>query len=78
MSGRSIVTVDDIYYLVRTRALDDFNRQCAAKRLDHWPEDWEAMVYFMSTKEGYRDVLNNLGIQEYGVNTNIPPKERNK
>lgn len=78
MSGRSIVTVDDIFALVKARALDDFNRQCAARKLGHWPDDGEAMSYFMGTREGYRDVLNELGVTEYLINTNIPPQERNK
>jgi len=76
MSGRSIITVDDIFYLAKARALSDFNRQCAARKLDHWPDDAEAMAYFMGTKDGYRDVLNDLGVTEYPINTNLPPNER--
>jgi hypothetical protein len=78
MSGRSIVTVDDIFALVKARALSDFNRQCAAERLGHWPDDGEAMKYFMDTINGYWDVLDHLGVKEYPFNTKIPPQERNK
>lgn len=78
MSEIPTVTADDIFALARERALGDFNRRCAAERFGHWPDDGEAMKYFMSTTEGYRDVLNHLGVKEYPFNTNIPPQERNK
>ncbi len=78
MSEMPTVTADDIFALARERALGDFNRHCAAERLGHWPNDGEAMKYFMGTTEGYRDVLNDLGVQEYPINTNTRPQERNK
>lgn len=56
---------DKIWEEIRSRALAWFNRDCAAKKIGHWPTDAEAVRYFMGTPFGLKDVLALFSIEEY-------------
>lgn len=67
------MTVEEIFNEARNRALADFNKIEAAKRLGHWPSEGEAMDYFLRTPYGVRDALKAVGAEEPFANF----KERN-
>lgn len=69
-------TVDDISREVLDRALADFNRRCAARKLGHWPDAPEAIKHFLDTPTGLRDALLAVGAEEYPITTFVPPEER--
>lgn len=69
----NMASVDQVYQEIRSRALAQFNCQCAAEHLGHWPKEQEAMDYFLETPYGVRDALKELGAEEPFANF----KERN-